>query len=272
MGRLIFYIFCLITFSINSLVANDSIINIALKNTVSGNYKDFAVDNLGNCYLISSSNQIKKLNNNFDSVGVFNDTKRFGNISFLDVTNPLKILVFYKDFSTIIILDRFLNIKKIIDLRTKNYNQVKIIATSYDNNIWLFDEVENKLKKIDDYGNLIFESTDFRMLFDKVYSPQYLIDVNGKLFLYNSFNGLSIFDYYGALKNKFSLLNLNQIQIIDDQLIEINNFNFTIFDLKKLTSSKKSFKPSTISSSKHYIQKNFLYTLEKNSFQLYNIY
>ena len=55
-----------------------------------------------------------------------------------------------------------------INLRKQNIFQVNALTTSYDNNIWLYDEQDNKLKKIDDSGNTLFESVDFRLLFDSV--------------------------------------------------------------------------------------------------------
>ena len=141
---------------------------LQLVKSIQGNYKTFEVDNLGNIYLINNDNQLRKLNANFDSTASFNDTRRFGTLTSIDVSNPLKILLFYKDFSTVLVLDRFLNNINVIDLRKQGILQISSIATSYDNKIWCFDEIDNKLKKIDDNGDIVFESTDFRMLFDNV--------------------------------------------------------------------------------------------------------
>jgi len=38
----------------------------------------------------------------------------------LDVTNPLRVLLYYKDFSTIVILDRLLSNRSTIDLRKQD--------------------------------------------------------------------------------------------------------------------------------------------------------
>jgi len=67
---------------------------------------DFATDNLGNIYLLTATNQIKKLDEKGDSIAVYNDVRRYGKIYSIDATNPLKVLVFYKDFSTIGFSDR----------------------------------------------------------------------------------------------------------------------------------------------------------------------
>src|SRR5205085_1000675 len=143
---------------------------------IPGNYIYLNVDVLDNIYLITAGNQLKKLNGNADSLAVFNDVKKYGNPSYIDVSNPLKILVYYKNFSTVVVLDRLLAIRNTINFRKQNIFSVKAVATSYDNNIWLFDEQDYSLRKIDDDGKIILESTDMRLLVDSVPSPSQIID------------------------------------------------------------------------------------------------
>src|ERR1700753_28195 len=120
--------------------------------SIEGDIVAFTVDNLDNVYLLSSTGQVKKLDANGDSVAVFNDIKKYGEATLIDVSNPLKVLLYYKDFTTIVVLDRFLTVRNTIDLRQQNILQVTAIGQSYDNRIWLYDELENKLKKIDEDG------------------------------------------------------------------------------------------------------------------------
>ncbi len=174
----------------------------------------FSVDNLGSLYVINSENQLKKLNADGDSVGVFNQVARYGKLSYVEAQNPWKTLLFYKNFSTIVLLDKYLNVVGSINLGNKNIFRVKAVTSSYDNKIWLFDEQDNKMKKIDDNGNLLSESVDFRLLFDSVPSPEKIIDQDGFLYLYDPQKGVFQFDYYGAFKNKLTFLNWTNIQVI----------------------------------------------------------
>jgi hypothetical protein len=130
-----------------------------LVRTITGDIVSFTVDNLDNIYILNSRNQVKKLNANGDSVAIFNDVKRFGQATLIDVSNPLKVLLFYKDFATVVVLDRFLNVVNSIDLRKQNILQAKAIAQSYDNKIWVFDELESKLKKVEEDGKILFGNT-----------------------------------------------------------------------------------------------------------------
>jgi hypothetical protein len=200
MNKLLFTVlFCISAISVTFGQTDTS---FRLVKVIRGDIAAFTVDNLDNIYILSSTNQVKKMNANGDSVAVFNDVRKYGQASLIDVSNPLKVLLFYKDFSTIVVLDRFLTVRTIIDLRKRNILQVQAIGQSYDNKIWLYDEVENTLKKIDDDGNVLQETPDFRQLFDQAPSPQKIYDQDKYVYLYDSAKAVYTFDYYGALKNK----------------------------------------------------------------------
>lgn len=180
---------------------------------------DFAVDNLGNIFLISESGQLKKLAPNGDSVAVFNDIRRFGKVFAIDVSNPLKVLLFYKDFGTVVVLDRLLNVRNTIDLRKQQIFQARAIGQSFDNGIWVYDELAGKLKRLDDNGSVISESADFRVLFDNPPSPVQLIDANRLVYVYDPEKGLIVLDYFGTVRNKVALLGWSDVQVIGSRVL-----------------------------------------------------
>jgi len=200
------------------MARGDTAVNLLKQNIIPGNYTNFYIDNLNNIYLINSDNQVKKLDDKYDSAGVFNDVRRYGDIYSVDVSNPLKIIVYYKDFSTILVLDRFFNTLNTIDLRKYGILQAKAVAQSYDNNYWLFDELDSKIKKLDDNGNVLLESSDFRILFSEQYDPSRIIDNDGMLYLYDIKNGWLIFDYYGGLKQRVQVTGWKNVQVSDKHL------------------------------------------------------
>lgn len=188
------------------------------KKFIAGDFADFTIDNLGNLYLVSLTGQLKKIGPNGDSIAVFNNVRQYGKLYFIDVTNPLKVLLYFKDFGTIVVLDRFLNTRATLDLRKHNLFQVKAIGQSYDNNIWVFDELESKLKRVSEDGRVIDQSNDFRQLFDSTPSPQFIVDQNKQVFLYDSLKGVYLFDYYGTLKNRIRLTGWTDFTVIGDAL------------------------------------------------------
>jgi hypothetical protein len=208
---LLLIIFC-VAFLLKTEAQDDSLFNFLQK--IEYPISSFAVDNLGELYIINTDNQLKKYNEKGDSVGVFNQVTKYGRLTYVEAQNPWKVILFYQNFSTIVLLDKYLNVLGNINLRNKNIFRVKAVTTSYDNNIWLFDEQDNKLKKIDDAGTLLSESVDFRLLFDSVPTPQKILDRDGFVYLYDSQKGMYVFDYYGSFKSKLSFLNWTNFSVI----------------------------------------------------------
>lgn len=194
----------------------------------------FTVDNLGNVYILSSKGLLKKYNNKGDSVNVFNDVRRYGSVYAMDATNPLKMLIYYRDFSTVVMLDRFLNRINTIDFRKAGIFQAKAIATSYDNNVWIFDEQSAKIKKIGDDGRLLSETVDLRQVLDVIPSPDKIIDRDGYVYLYDKDKGLYVFDYYGALKNELAITGVNDIQVINKTIMGRKDGKFVRYTLGTL--------------------------------------
>ncbi len=195
---------------------------------------NFTADNLGNVYILTTKGLLKKYNSRGDSVNVFNDVRRYGGVYAMDATNPMKILIYYKDFSTAIMLDRFLNRINTIDFRKLGIFQAKAIATSYDNNVWIFDEQSARLKKISDDGRLLIETVDLRQVLHVVPSPHKIIDREGYVYLYDRENGLYVFDYYGALKNELAITGVNDLQVINKTILGRKQNKFVRYTLGTL--------------------------------------
>lgn len=181
---------------------------------IKGDIVAFAADNFDNLYLLNSSDQLKKINEKGDSVAVFNNIRKYGKVAQIDVSNPLRVLLYYKDFATIVVLDRLLNVRSTIDLRKQDIFQTQAVCLSYDNGVWVYDEFEHKLKKLDEEGKLLFASTDFRQLFDDAFSFTAINDHDGYLYLYDKNKGVYVFDYYGTLKNIFTLTGYNNFKAV----------------------------------------------------------
>ena len=94
---------------------------------IQGDFVAFTADNLGNLYLVTRSNQLKKMNVKGDSMGVFNDVRRYGKLYSINATNPLRTVLYYRDFRTVVVLDRLMNTVNTVDLRKRNMFQVRLL-------------------------------------------------------------------------------------------------------------------------------------------------
>ncbi len=207
---------------------------------IPGSYTLMDIDVLDNIYLITAGDQLKKLKANGDSAGIYNDVKQYGNPSMIDVSNPLKILVYYKSYSTVVILDRFLTYRNSINFRKENIFRIKTLATSYDNNIWIFDDQDLTLKKIDDDGKVLGKTADFRQLFDETPQPMQITDRDNAVYLYDENKGFYIFDYYGSFKSELPFLNWQHVTIANGKILGFINDTLYSYEVNSL--SLKTYK------------------------------
>ena len=243
-----------------------------LLRTINGDIISFTVDNLDNIYILNSHNQVKKINASGDSVAVYNDVRRFGTATLIDVSNPLKVLLYYKDFATIVVLDRLLNVRNSIDLRKQNILRAKVIGQSYDNKIWVYDELENKLKKIDEGGTTLLETTDFRLLLGQSLSPEKIFDESKYVYLYDPRFGVYVFDYYGALKHNIMITGWQNLKVIDKFIFgsrsdtlyryEINTFRYDEWKMPEQIYQSKSFNFTA----------SRLYALKNGGIEIYSLH
>lgn len=174
--------------------AEDSLI---LKLNVTSSY--FTTDNLFNIYYINDNQEIIQYNY-VDSTLRSYSNKQFGNPILIDASNALKILVFYSDYNTVVLLDNKLAELSVIKLSNNfnknNYQPTAICKESESDFIWMYDDLSRKLIKLDESGNSAAESEAFDQLFDFSIQEPKLFSVNNTLYLYSSIQGLLVFDNY----------------------------------------------------------------------------
>ncbi|HVU56135.1 MAG TPA: hypothetical protein VHD83_13815 [Puia sp.] len=244
--------------------------DFVLSRTIEGDLADFTVDNLGNIYVLTVDNQLKKLSPMGDSLAVFNDVRRFGKVSLVDVSNPLKIVVYYREFTTIIELDRFLNMVNTIDLRKLNILQARAVGLSYDNTVWVYDELDAKLKKIGDDGSLVDQTADFRLLFDTMPEPTVLRDQGGFVYLYDTARGVYIFDHYGGLKNHIALLRWKDFDVLDKNMLGRDDRSFLRYQQGTLDVQEEPIPGYARDALRIKIMPSAIYVLRRGRLEIYS--
>jgi hypothetical protein len=245
--------------------------SLTLLRSYGGDIEDAAIDNLDNLYIITSSGSIKKFAANGDSVAVYNGVRNYGKLSSIDVSNPLKLLLFYKDFSTVVILDRLLAVRANLNLRKHNILQPSAIGLSYDNNIWVYDEYDSKLKKIDEQGSLQLQTSDFRSIFQQSVRPQKIINDNGFVYLADSTEGIFVFDNYGTFKRRVAINNWNSIEIRNGYIIRTARDEVLIYNPSTFVDQSRKLPPSFKPYLRSFTNSNKFVTFSKDALQIYKI-
>jgi hypothetical protein len=267
--RYIFTILSFCCFSAGFSQITDT--GFSLVSIYKGDIANAAVDNLDNLYIISSTGQVKKIGPTGDSVGVFNGMRKYGKLNNIDVRNPLKPLLFYKDFSTVVVLDRFLASRVALNLRQFNILQPSAIGLSYDNNIWVFDVFDNKLKKFDEAGNILLQTDDFRTLFSQNFSPQQIINDNGFVYLADSATGIFVFDNYGTFKRKIVLGDWTAIDVWNGMVVRLNKKAIVIYNPTNFQERSFSFPSSFTPYLRSFTNSNKLVTFSQDSLRIYRV-
>jgi len=181
--------------------------------TIRGEIRSFTADHLGNLYLIDRKDQVKKVNAKGDSLAVYNDVRRLGSLSGIDVSNPMQPMLYYGDGVRFVVLDRFLNPATRIDLQPNNIFQLQAWVRSYDNQIWLFDPLAYSLRKVDLTGKVQWSTSDFRQMLGRPFQPIRMFDHERNLYLYEPDQGVYVFDYFGNLKNGIQIRGWQDVQV-----------------------------------------------------------
>lgn len=243
----------------------------SLVRTYKGDVASAALDNLDNLYIISSTGQVKKFGPRGDSIGVFNGVRAYGKLTAIDVSNPLKPLLFYKDYSNVVVLDRFLAARSPLNLRRFNILQPSAIGLSYDNNIWVYDAFDYKLKKIDEGGKLLLQTDDFRQLFGQSFAPQKIMNDNGFVYLADSASGIFVFDNYGTYKRKIPLKGWQALNVYGNRIVRLSNDAIVVYNPTNLQETSLRF-PSAFKPYQHsLITTNKVVTFSPDSLRVYQI-
>jgi len=249
-------------------IAQDDSLQLIRK--ISGNFSQMTADVLGNVYLLSQDLRLKKYNPNGDSLSVFNDVKKYGKVYSMDATNPLKLLLYYRDFSTVVELDRMLNPQNAIDLRKLNIFQQKAVALANDNNIWVYDELESQLKKVRQDGTLQFATTDLRQVLTSLPSPKQISDQDATVYLYDPQVGVLQFDYFGTYKNTIPLLQWQDFQVIGKFIFGRKGNALLRYEIGSMNLVEKKMETVFQQALSFRITPGRLYVLKKEGLYVYN--
>ncbi len=196
-------------------------------------------DNFQN-YYYSSNNELFKQNQN----QTFNyKNLALGKIDDISIENPLQIILLYKSFNIVILLDNQLNEVQKIDFNSINQNLIiTSIGFGGQNKLWFFDSVSQKIGVYDLItSSITFLSTPFDgIISKKMSSYNYFYFTNKQ----NEYQFISIF---GKIENlgfypendDSCFLNGHQIIYAKKNLFFIYDFNHKT--ISKLDISENSF-------------------------------
>lgn len=207
------FFFILLLFPMVSFTPGD----LKLLTSIKGNFDFFTTDNLENIYTVEGC-VLKKFNITGELLQTFSEKTR-GSIYSIDASNPLKILVFYKDFRQIVFLDNTLSITgSPIILDDINIGQPQYACTSYDNNFWVFDQQGYCLKRFDVTLQQTAQSNDLSQLTEKYATPVYIEEQGNSVYLCDPDNGIVVLDKFGTYNKTLPYKGISSFQPFENAI------------------------------------------------------
>jgi len=183
--------------------------------------KAFTTDQTGSYYEIYA-NQIVKIGKNGQRQFSYSNNI-LGEISSVDVSNPMKILVFFKDFSKIVILDNTLSVRGgALDLNEVSLEETSLVCTSYNNGIWYYNPLKFQLTRLEHSTKNVNISANISNILNKNIQPNFLVEFNNKLYLNDAVNGILVFDIYGTYLKTIPIFGLTTFQVKEKYLLYVN--------------------------------------------------
>lgn len=228
----------------------------------------FTTDNLQNIYLYHG-NSIKKCTPQGQVLYAYSD-KSYGAITSIDVNDPLKILVFYRDFPEIVLLDNTLSQNgNPFNPSDAGYSLATLACTSHENGIWLYDAQNFQLIRLDINLNITQKTGNLAQAIGIQLNPDYLMEYNNYIYMNDSAQGILVFDSYGTYYKTIPIAGLNTFQVRGDNLFYVSKNRIHIFHLK--TNMEDAIKPPDTLAAEVRVEKNMLYEKYKDTLRIFEI-
>lgn len=238
--------------------------------TISTEAKYFTTDKLQNLYVVTPENDLIKYSPQGVELFRFNFLNH-GDISHIDATNPLQILVFNQDYLQLTTLDRTLSETGTLNLLEFGIAQTKALGLGNTNDIWLYDELNQELKNFNAQGDLIRTSNNTQFFLNEVIQPNFLLTRNNKVYLNDPNLGIIIFDIYGQYDKTLPIKNLAKFQIVNNQLIYQKELRLFAYPLNTFQEKQLPLPFEILEKDDIHLSGNRLYKRAEGTIKIYTI-
>jgi hypothetical protein len=229
--------------------------------------KYVTTDKLNQIYLVTPNDELIKYSAEGKELFHFHD-RTLGEITYIDANNPFQIVVFFKDFQTVIWLDRTLNPISKINLSNFDFFQINTLAVSSDNNLWIYDNTNFRLKKVNNQGQILLETNELNALVSSL-NPNFLIEKNNRIYLNNPETGILVFDSFGQFLQTIPLTSLTNFQIINDELFYQKENKYYRFHFQTLDKQVVELPFEIEKNEMVFTQKNYWFLVKENEVRIF---
>ncbi len=188
-------------------------------------------DPIGNVYVVKD-NILKKYSSSHIQAAEY--TNAFlGNIHSVDVSDPLRILIYYKDHNQVVWVDNFLSeIRSPVWLDDLGIDQAELVCSSNQGGFWVFNGLNNQLQYFDVNLSLVHESPTLNMLTGPDIRPSFMLEKSRLLYLNVPGTGILVFDRFGNYARTLPVETPGAFQVTDQSIYCMKEGMLFSYDLR----------------------------------------
>ena len=227
----------------------------------------FTSDNQSNVYVVKANELFK-----YDKKGRLlykYSNKNLGNISYVDASNMLRILLFYKDFLQVVFLDNTLSANgETVSFDKIGFQQAQLVCSSHNNSMWIYDQQNFSLIRLDRNLEQIQQTNNLNALLSDTLQPISILEYDNRVFLNNPRSGILIFDIYGTYYKTLPIKNAIQFQPIADWVYFREDKKVKAYNIK--TTEEKEFDMPEVDFVNFRLEMSVLMLQNENSITLFS--
>lgn len=185
-------------------------------------------DHLGHIYTLNN-NSLRKYNQSWELLSSY-DWQANGKITTVDVSDPLRIVVFSTHTNEVVFLDQELSLlSDPFNIDEFNYYDVSVVCKASTGGFWMFDNIDKQLVHIDHNGNEDLKSGTI-----DIYSgfPEVMYEYSGHIYLGYPKQGIVVFNNQAAYEKNLPFTFEIAFEWHENNIIYLNNHNIFSYNIK----------------------------------------
>ncbi len=203
---------------------------LQLQSRIEGRFDGMTTDHLGQVY-VTQGGELKLFTREGRMLYQYSDLS-YGRIGGIDTRNPMKLMVFYPDFSRVTFLDNTLSKNREQSLRLDriNLSLVQLVCASFDNGFWAYDPVYFRLLRFDQHMNVTNSIENVNQLVGVDIDPSQMVEEGDWLYLNDPKRGVFRFDIFGTYSKLIPITGIIHLQARDELLLFVKETGLYRFD------------------------------------------
>ncbi len=223
------------------------------------------VDHLGNIYTIQGI-ELTKYSSNKEVLSNFSDAL-LGEITSIDVSNPLRLQLFYKEFNQVLYLNQSLSsIADPIDLYSYSDNETQLCCDASSGGFWMYNCDDNHVFQISRQGETINKSGLLTSYFKGV-SPSKMIEYQERIYFLIPSQSLLILNRFGHFIQQIPLSKIVDFCFDNQDLLYLKNDTWFKYE-PMLTSDSIIFQIDNSSENVSRILDNKIYVFSEDQISI----